>query len=534
MEPVMSLPVNPFFWTLALVPVLFLLVVIMKLGWGVARAAPAGMVLALGIAVLFYRSSPAALVYESVKGVWNAVTILLVVWPAVFSYELTCASRGFDAIRCGIQALTRHKLMQILILGWIFPSFLQGITGFGVAVAVGAPLLLSIGVKPLYSIIIVLLCHSWGGTFGTLALAWEALVEQSGVTGVEAAKAAFLAAAMIWFSNFVGVCLSCWFYGRWKGLKEIAPVVAVLTLMTGGGELLLAPVHATISNFLPSAAALFATFLLCRIPHYRRAWELSDSSIIKEHGQQDSSGDVMGFHEAFLPYYVLTLVTVVCLLVPPVNRLLSQWKIGFSFPETVTGFGYTTRAEGCLSPMKPLTYAGTFLALSAMVSGVYYLGKGYLDKAGIRAAAVRMAEKCKSPTIAITCFIIMSKFMGSSGQIHVLSQGIVSVLGHYYVIMAPFLGILGTFITSSNMSANILLGNFQMSAATFLGISPAVTLALQTAGGVLGTAFSPGCVIMGISTTGMTGAEGEILRRIVPIAAGCGAVFGITAFLFLV
>ena len=530
----MNLPMNLFFWVLALVPVLFLLVVIMKFGWGVAKAAPAGMALALGIAVLFYRSSPASLVYESGKGLWNAVTILLVVWPAVFSYELTCESRGFDAIRQGIQALTRHELLQILILGWIFPSFLQGITGFGVAVAVGAPLLLSIGVKPLYSIIIVLLCHSWGGTFGTLALAWEALVEQSGVAGGEAAWAAFLAAAMIWFSNFVGVCLTCWLYGRWKALKEIAPVIAVLTLMTGGGELLLAPVHATISNFLPSAAALFATFLLCRIPRYRKSWALLESPIMEERREAGSGEAPMGFHEAFLPYYILTLVTVVCLLVPSVNRLLSQWKIGFAFPETVTGFGYVTRAEQCLSPMKPLTYAGTFLALSAVVSGVYYQGKGYLDKAGIRAAAVRTAKKCKSPTIAITCFIIMSRFMGSSGQIQVLSQGIVLVLGRYYVLVAPFLGILGTFITSSNMSANILLGNLQMSAATFLGISPAVTLALQTAGGVLGTAFSPGCVIMGISTTGMTGAEGEILRRIVPVAAGCGAVFGIVAFLFLI
>ncbi|MCI8578597.1 MAG: L-lactate permease [Lachnospiraceae bacterium] len=530
----MNLPMNPFFWVMALVPVLFLLITIMKFGWGVARAAPAGMVLALGTAVLFYRSSPVALLYESGKGIWNAVTILLVVWPAVFSYELTCQSRGFDAIRRGVQDLTRHELLQILILGWIFPSFLQGITGFGVAVAVGAPLLLSIGVNPLYSIIIVLLCHSWGATFGTLALAWEALAEQSGVAGGEAARAAFLAAAMIWFSNFVGVCLSCWFYGRWKALKEIAPVAVLLTLMTGGGELLLAPVNATISNFLPSAAALFATFLLCRIPHYQRSWRLEGSPIIKEQKEAASGQTPMTFHEAFLPYYVLTLVTVICLLIPPVNRLLGQWRLGFAFPETVTGFGYVTGAEHMFSPMKPLTYAGTFLALSAGISGICYCRKGYLDGSGVRAAALRTAKKCISPTIAITCFIIMSRFMGSSGQIHVLSQGIVSVLGRYYVLAAPFLGILGTFITSSNMSANILLGNFQMTAATFLGIRPAVTLALQTAGGVLGTAFSPGCVLMGISTTGMAGAEGEILRRIVPVAAGCGAVFGIVAFLFLI
>ncbi len=530
----MSLPMSPFLWVCGLLPVLFLLVVIMKFGWGVAKAAPVGMVLALVIAVLCYGSSPKALVLESGKGVWNGMTILLVVWPAVFSYELTCESRGFQAIRRGIQSLTRHELFQILIFGWIFPSFLQGITGFGVAVAVGAPLLLSIGVKPLYSIVIVLLCHSWGGTFGTLALAWEALVEQSGVAGSEAAAAAFLAAAMIWVFNFLGVCLTCWFYGGRRALREIAPVLLVLTLMTGGGELLLAPVNATISNFLPSAAALFATFLLCRIPRYRRAWSLEDSRIMEgEKGEEASREITMSFHEAFLPYYVLTLITVVCLMIPAVNGFLNQWRLGLAFPETVTRYGYVTAGEGCFSPLRPLTYAGTFLAVSAVVSCVYYGRAGYLDLAGIKQAAVRTGRKCKAPTIAILCFIIMSKYMSSSGQIYILSQGIVSVLGKYYVIVAPIFGILGTFITSSNMSSNILLGNFQMTAAGFLGIRPAVTLALQTVGGVLGTAFSPGCVIMGISTTGMAGGEGQILRKIVPVAVGCGICFGLFGFLFL-
>ena len=134
-----------------------------------------------GIAVLCFKASPLALTLEAGKGIWNAATILLVIWPAVFSYELTCESKGFLAIRRGIQHVTKHELLQILILGWIFPSFLQGITGFGVAVAVGAPLLLSIGVTPFYSIIIVLLCHCWGATFGTLALAWEALIAQAGM-----------------------------------------------------------------------------------------------------------------------------------------------------------------------------------------------------------------------------------------------------------------------------------------------------------------------------------------------------------------
>lgn len=529
----MSLPMTPLYWAVAVVPIVFLLVAIMKFGWGVAKAAPVGMVLAGMTAILFYRSSPAALVMEAGKGAWNAATILLVIWPAVFSYELTCESGGFQSIRHGIQSLTRHELLQILILGWIFPSFLQGITGFGVAVAVGAPLLLSIGMSPFYSIVIVLLCHCWGATFGTLALAWEALIAQAGLGPEHTAQAAVVAASMIWCFNLICVLLSCWMYGKRKALREAGPVVILLSLILGGGELVLAPVNATVACFIPSAAALAAVFIVSRTKRYRGPWSIRESAVMERKERESEAPQAMTFHQAFLPYYCLTAITVLCLLVPPVNRQLNRWKLGFSYPQTFTGYGFVTAAEAFFSPIKPLTYAGTFLVLSSVISFLYYRKKGYVRTADLRSVWSRTAKKCKPSTVAILCFIIMSKFLSSSGQIYVLSQGIVTVMGSYYVIAAPFFGMLGSFITSSNMSSNILLGNFQSTAAQILDVNPAVTVALQTVGGVLGDAFAPGCVIMGISTTGFSGAEGKILRAIVPVSAACAVLFGSFAFFIL-
>lgn len=530
----MSLPMTPLYWAAAVVPIVFLLAAIMKFGWSVAKAAPIGMALACATAILFFKSSPTALVLEAGKGAWNAATILLVIWPAVFSYELTCESKGFQSIRHGVQSLTRHELLQILILGWVFPSFLQGITGFGVAVAVGAPLLLNIGVAPFYSIVIVLLCHCWGATFGTLALAWEALAAQAGMSGAHTAQAAFMAAAMIWCFNLICVLLCCGMYGKWKGLREAWPVVALLSLIMGGGQLLLAPVNATVACFLPSAAALAAVFVISRTKRYKRAWSVEASPIMERREQEGEAPTAMTFHQAFLPYYCLTAITVVCLLIPLAARLLGRWRIGFSFPETATGYGFVTAAESLFSPLKPLTYAGTFLALSSAVSFFYYRKKGFVRTGDLAAVWRRTAKKCRPSTVAILCFIVMSKFMSSSGQIHVLSQGIVTILGRYYVIAAPFFGMLGSFITSSNMSSNILLGNFQSTAAEILNVNPAVTVALQTVGGVLGDAFAPGCVIMGISTTGFTGGEGKILKAIVPVSAACAVLFGVFAFIALI
>lgn len=530
----MKLPMDLAFWAAALVPILFLLIAIMKLGWNASKAAPVGMLLAFFIAVAGYRSSPVALAWETGKGIWNAATILLVIWPAVYLYELIGESKAFGAIKSGIQSVTKHELLQILIFGWVFPCFLQGITGFGVAVAVGAPLLLSIGVTPFYSIVIVLLCHSWGTTFGTLALAWNALVQQSGLTGEQQFYAALLTAVMLWIFNIICVLYSCWLYGKAQAIKEIWPVVLVLSLLMGGGQVVLAPLNAQVSFFIPAAAALLVVFALSRTSRYSRVWRMDNTRIINERKAESNEQAVMSFHEAFLPYYALTLITVVCLLIPPVNKLLSAWKWGLAFPATVTGYGYVTGAEKLFSPLAPLTYAGTFLILSAVLSVLYYTKQGYIRRTMLARVWHRTVTKCIPSTLAITSLIVMAKFMGSSGQIYVLSKGIIDLLGEYYVLTAPVLGMIGAFITSSNMSSNILFGNFQSTAAAFLHINPAVTCALQTTGGVLGDSFSPGCIIMGKATTGFQGEEGRILRTIMPVALSCGIVFGIFALVFLI
>lgn len=111
-------------------------------------------------------------------------------------------------------------------------------------------------------------------------------------------------------------------------------------------------------------------------------------------------------------------------------------------------------------------------------------------------------------------------------MIYLLSQKVVGILGRFYLLAAPFFGMLGAFITSSNMSSNILMGGFQSTAASLLGVDPATAAALQTVGGILGNAFAPGCVIMGSATTGYTGGDASIIRKILPISLSCAAVFG--------
>lgn len=519
--------VNVITVSFAALPILFLLVSIILLNWGIAKAAPIGMLIAGSTAIVCFGSSFYALFFESLKGLWNALVILLVVWPAVFSYELTSESKGINAIKMGIQKITKHELLQIMILGWIFPSFLQGITGFGVAVAVGAPLLVSIGLKPLWSIIIVLVCHSWGATFGTLALAWEALINQVSINNQLEIESAILAALMIWIVCLVGAICLCWFYGSRKALREGIILLIIFSLIMGGGQLVLVSVNTTIACFLPASIALALSFLIGRLAKYQQNWSIEDSPIMEKNESYKETSNIMSFNQAFLPYYSLAILTVICLLIPPINRILGAFKIGFSFPETTTSYGVITERELFFSPFIPLTYAGTFLALACLISYYYYRKKSIISHNSLNIIWKRTYQKCIPSTIAIISLIIMSKFMSSSGQVLVLSESVINLLGNYYIVVSPLLGMLGAFITSSNMSSNILFGQFQATASSLLDVNPAILLALQTVGGVLGTAFSPASVILGTITTGLIGKEGKILKIIIPISFTWALIFGL-------
>ena len=165
----MNVPTNLFMWIMACLPIIVLLVLMIKFQWGATDAAPVGLVITIITGIVFYKADIRLLAAESAKGIWSALIILLIVWTAILLYQVADEAKAFLVIRNGMRKLLPNELLVVLALGWILESFLQGITGFGVPVAVGAPLLIGIGVTPLYAVIIPLLGQAWGNTFGTLA-----------------------------------------------------------------------------------------------------------------------------------------------------------------------------------------------------------------------------------------------------------------------------------------------------------------------------------------------------------------------------
>lgn len=514
---------------LSLLPLALLVLLLIWRKWPAGKAAGLTLGVCVLLSVTYFRCDATLLSYEALKGLWNALAILLVMFAALMLYEISRAAGAFEAMQNGLRRITSHELLLLLLLGYVFPSFLQGITGFGVAVAVGAPLLVSMGVRPIWAVVGVLLAHSWGGTFGTLGLAWNALMENA-PQGLYA-ESALAAGILIWIVNMVGGLCFCWLYGRGKGVRQGVTAVVCISFVHGGGQLVLAQFSNTLACFLPTVLAFPVVLLLCRTKRYRCAWSLDDSPMMQREAVPDHKEVRVTFRRAIAPYCFLSAVALCCLLLPPVNAVLSGITISFSFPAGETGLGYQTAAVENFSPFTPFLHPCFFLFLSCCFSCLLF--RKTLSAATLGRALRRTLKKTVSGGGAVICFLLISKMMGCSGMIEILAQSVASLFGEAYPLIAPMIGLLGSFVTSSNMASNILFGRFQMTTAALLGQNAGVILGAQTAGGAAGNAICPGNVVLGCASTELRGGEGEVLKRVLPIAVATALLCGAAALLLV-
>lgn len=539
----MNIPINPFYWFMCIVPVLLLIFLMVKLQWGALKAAPLTLLVTVTISFLIFRATPLVIFVELMRSLWNSFGIILVIFTAIMLYEVSEKANAFQTMNRLFRKAAPNELIRIFMIGVVFASFLQGVTGFGVPVLVTAPLLINMGVNPLWAVVIPLVGHSWGGTFGTLALAWEALLQQlTNNDPVFLQQTTLYATALLFFLIFASAIFIAYSYGKKQGVIKALPAILLISIVQGGGQMVLSLYNPQLATFIPSALSLILLILLSKSPLYNKKWYLKNSKVMagKEKGMKrrkvvrpetDSEEDAvagMSVFQSLFPYLLMTLITLSVLLITPLNEKLSLFAIGPGFKETITGFGVVNEAVDQYSPMTPFTHASIFLLLAALITYFYYRQKKFITKSfALKNIIQESFVRAFPPSIAVLSLLSISRVMAGTGQTLVLAEGISRVMGEYFVFVSPGVGMIGSLITGSNMSSNILFGDFQMLTSQLSGLNPAAIIGAQTAGGAIGMCLAPGNIVLGTMSTGILGYEGRILIKVMPFAISVGAIMGI-------
>ncbi|KZE37209.1 hypothetical protein AV656_11560 [Bhargavaea cecembensis] len=531
-----NLPVDILHWSLAISPLILLLVMMIVLKWSGGTSGWIAMAIAAAISYFMFEAPLDNIAVGFGKGLWEAFFILLVVWFALMLYHITDESGSFKVIREEIQNHSENKLFLVLGFGWVFASFLQGVAGFGVPIAVVAPLLVGIGVNPIPAVIIPLIGHAWANMFGTLGVGWIATLS---AVEIENTTATLLyTAILLWIPNLLAGLMICWLFARWEGVKEGLLAVLVISLIHGGGQLAIVSFNAELSAFIPGILALGALFLLAKREKYSEKSETEEETeIMEESGSEEEEKPDISLHQAFMPYYFLTVVSVVFLGIQPIQSFLDQVQFGFSFPAVDTGYGFEVEAEESYSPIAPFTHPGFYLLLSAVFAFFWYKHLGLHRDDTLKNVWEGIKGNALGASLAITGFLTMTMIMESSGQTGVLALGIAEVsTPAVYAALANVIGMMGAFMTSSSTSSNVLFAPLHGAVVDSMDdLSLPLVIAAQGTGGSIGNVIAPANVVLGTSTTGSQGKESEVYKVTLVFALIAGVcVSGVTVLLHFI
>ena len=455
--------------------------------------------------------------------------IILIIICAIFSYNILCETKEIETIKTQFIQMTSDKGLLVLLLTWGLGGVLEGMAGFGTAVAIPAAILIGLGFKPMFSAVICLIANTVAVGFGAVGLPATTLANQVAAEGVASPE------MLCEVATFIIVQLALMFYitpflilmmtDRTKLMKNIT-----LALFVGTFSII---VQFCCAHFigpetpaiLGSVAAIIAMLIYNKL--FIHDENPSDEVIVEK--------KKFGMAKTLKAWSVYGLIIFFILIsskiVPAINTALNSSLVTqFNLPVTGNAFKF-----GWLSN------AGLMIFLGAVIGGLIQgLSFGKLMK-----ILAKTTLNLQKTVVTICCLVAMAMLMNNTGMTNDIAKGLVALTGAAFPFFAPLIGSIGTFVTGSATNANILFGKLQATAASDLGLVNQGTFfgvpgnetnwlaAANCAGSEGGKLLSPQSIAIATAACDMEGQDGDIMRKTMPFAIFWILMNGLMVFLGL-
>ncbi len=508
---------------LAALPVIVILYLMVGRHWGGSKAGIAGWGTAVLVSIIFFGAGGKLLLVAWGKAILLSLFVLYIIWMALLLYHTVNEAGVIDAIGREMPALAQDKPAQALLIAWIFGSFIQGATGFGVPAAIVAPLLVGMGFAPSTAVAMGLIGHAWAVTFGSLGSSFLTLIATTGLPGEVLAGPSALLLAVGGFGCGLSVL---WLSGGKAAVRRRGLFLLSMSIIMGAAQWAIAAIGLwTVAAFGAGITGLIAAILYFTKISGNRA---------------GSNFNLRRLTIAFYPYFLLIIVIVLGRII--IKDALNGVILNYDFPEVATRFGWRV-AAGPGRSVSLFGHAGALLLYASLLIFAWYRTKSRHWQADDASSGLNLQHysgrviwrKTRKgwvkPTIGVYSLVAMALTMQHAGMTQMLAETLSANTGPIFPLISPFIGALGAFMTGSNTNSNVVFGQLQQGTAVALHLSVPLILAAQTAGAAIGSIFAPAKVIVGSST--VPGADdGEVLK--LATAYGLTIVFVIGALVFLV
>lgn len=495
--------------TLAIFPVLLLIVLMAFLKIPGDKSSVISLVVTAIIAVFGFHLATADLAYSFLYGALKAVSpILIIIVMAIFSYNVLLKTQKMEIIKQQFTSISTDKSIQVLLLTWGFGGLLEAMAGFGTAVAIPAAILISLGFKPVFSAVVSLIANSVATAFGAIGTPVLVLAKETNLDLLSLSTNVVLQLSVLMFL----IPLALLFLTDPK-LKSL-PKNLFLALLVGSVSLASQYLAARYMG-AESPAIIGSILSIIVIVIYGKL------TAPKEERARKSPLKAREILNAWSIYLlILLLIILTSPLFPDLRHTLeNNWVTRISLPIKGSTLNYT---------ISWLTHAGVLLFIGTFIGGL-------IQGAKVKEIFIVLwntVKQLKKTFVTVICLVGLSTIMDTAGMISVIATALATATGSLYPLFAPVIGCLGTFITGSDTSSNILFGKLQASVAGQIHVSPDWLSAANTVGATGGKIISPQSIAIATSASGQQGKEGEILKAAIPYALAYVVITGIIVFIF--
>lgn len=509
----------------AAMPVLSVFILLVILRMPATRAMPLSLLVSALMAWGIWQMPAIQISAAMVEGLMIATTIVWIVFGAILLLNVLRETGAIDVIRAGFSGVSPDRRVQVIIIAWLFGSFLEGASGFGTPAAIGAPLLVALGFPPLAAVVLALVADSSSVSFGAvgtpvivgmgqgLSGASEEMVQSIAMTGIgiDIFVASFLPLIM--------VMILTRFFGSEKSFK---PAIAMIPFAVAAGLSFTLPAYLVAwllgPEFPSILGALFGLALMSTLARKnilvpKRPWYFSAEdkataeAALEKLAQDTDKAPGLSLLRAWSPYLlVASLLVATRVEFLPLKAWMNSVVVAWS----------NIFATDVSASFAPLYLPGTLFAITAVAA--VFIQRGHWSQ--VTTAFARSARTLVPTIIALATAVPMVRIflqsdvnaLGLQAMPLELASLAAEHLAGQWLFVAPLIGALGSFIAGSATFSNMMFASFQQAVAVQTGLPETLVLGLQLLGANAGNMICVVNVVAACSVVNLTGREGEVIR----------------------
>lgn len=477
---------------LSIIPILVVFILIFVFHKSALQTGILGLIITIFISLIYFNKSMLVTYNAIIKGFLISMIAAYVVYFGILLFHLMKKSNKIEDMGEIISNCTSDKIAQLLMIVIGLSPLIESTSGFGTAFLIVTPIIVSIGISPVKSVLIglvSLLSVPWGALATGTIIGSQLSNISSNIIGIGSAIIIF--PTYLYFLLVI-VYIAYGFSGILKGWKSI-----ILFAISFGIVNLVSNIF--ISVELAGVISAFAILIIGVL-----------NLILKK----DFHVKKAELFKCMSPYIILTFLIFVTRLIPGVKRFLNHY-LEINIPK------YNFQL--------PLLYSPGFWLFITVVATIYIFK---INKNKVWASVKETTKQWGPFLFSTTCFVAIAQLMVLSGMTKIIATTIGNTFNDYFIFISPILGGIGGFLTASNTGANAMFINLQTQIGHKTGLSPELLAYSQNVSASHATMASPSRVMLGTEMYSIQNKENKLLMNITLIVSVALIIISLILYLY--